>query len=106
MPARPAPRRATVGHDSERKKSLARNPFRVHEYTFDEMRSGDRFRSRSSSSWKGLNGNEKVNTYYAENGAVRAHDPALRHLPDCKILPASLLTAPYNLIHEPPDSQH
>ena len=27
VPARPAPRRATVGHDSNVKKSLARNPF-------------------------------------------------------------------------------
>lgn len=79
------------------KKSLARNPFHVHEYTFDEMRS-EIGSLTNQFELKGLNGNEKVNTYYAENGKfvrmILRFDIFGLH----KILPASWLTAPYNLI--------
>ena len=47
---------------------------------------------------KGLSGNEKVNTYYAENGKVRAHDPALRHLRTAQDPAGLLVDGAYNLI--------
>ncbi|MFN8166464.1 MAG: hypothetical protein U0X76_09945 [Bacteroidia bacterium] len=49
------------------KKSLARNPFHVHEYTFDEIK-GEISSLTPNFNLKGLNGNEVVNKYYAENG--------------------------------------
>lgn len=79
------------------KKSLARNPFHVHEYSFDEMKRevGD---LNGSFELNGLNGNEKVNKYYEENGKfvrmILRFDVFGLH----KRLPASWLTAPYNLI--------
>jgi ubiquinone/menaquinone biosynthesis C-methylase UbiE len=79
------------------KKSLARNPFHVHEYTFDEMKqevSG----IPSGFELQGLKGNQKVNSYYEENGkfvrTILKFDVLGLH----KKLPASWLTAPYNLV--------
>jgi ubiquinone/menaquinone biosynthesis C-methylase UbiE len=79
------------------KKSLARNPFHVHEYTFDEMKkevSG----IPSGFELQGLKGNDKVNRYYEENGKfvrmILKWDVLGLH----KRLPASWLTAPYNLV--------
>lgn len=79
------------------KKSLARNPFHVHEYTFEEMRKevGD---LTGSFELKGLNGNERVNAYYAENGKFVRMILKFDVLGLHKRLPASWLTAPYNLI--------
>lgn len=79
------------------KKSLARNPFHVHEYTFSEM--DEELKSLGASfELKGLNGNESVNTYYAENGKfvrmILKWDIFKLH----QRLPAGLLTKPYNLI--------
>lgn len=79
------------------KMSLARNPFHIHEYTFDEMRkeAGEVFRTFDL---LGLNGNEKVNKYYQENGKwvrkILKWDVLGLH----KIIPTELLTIPYNLI--------
>ncbi len=79
------------------KKSLARNPFHVHEYTFDEMHNelksiGARFEL------VGLNGNKKVNDYYEANGkfvrAILKWDVLGLH----KRLPSKVLAAPYNFI--------
>ncbi|MGI8892949.1 MAG: methyltransferase domain-containing protein [Bacteroidia bacterium] len=79
------------------KKSLARNPFHVHEYTFNEMMSeikstGAEFELR------GLQGDEKVNRYYEENSkwvkSILKFDVLGLH----KKLPAGLLTVPYNFI--------
>jgi ubiquinone/menaquinone biosynthesis C-methylase UbiE len=79
------------------KKSLARNPFHVHEYTFDEMR---REVSDLTGAFelKGLNGNERVNAYYAENGKFVRMILKFDILGLHKRLPASWLTAPYNLV--------
>lgn len=79
------------------KKSLARNPFHVHEYTFDEMRS-EVAPLTSSFELKGLNGNDRVNTYYAENGKFVRMILRFDVLGLHKRLPASWLTAPYNFI--------
>lgn len=79
------------------KKSLARNPFHVHEYTFAEMRQevGSIF---SSFELLGLKGNEKVNAYYAANGRWVRAILKLDILGLHKILPSGLLVKPYNLI--------
>ena len=79
------------------KKSLARNPFHVHEYTFSEM--DQELKSLGANfELKGLNGNESVNSYYAENGKfvrmILKWDIFKLH----QRLPAGLLTKPYNLI--------
>lgn len=79
------------------KKSLARNPFHVHEYTFDEMRGEVNDLTRSFQ-LKGLNGNETVNNYYHENGKFVRMILRFDILGLHKRLPASWLTAPYNLI--------
>ncbi len=79
------------------KMSIARNPFHVHEYTFDEIRkevSG----IFPSFELMGVQGNEKVNQYYQENAAwakkILRFDPLGIH----KMIPASWLVAPYNFL--------
>jgi ubiquinone/menaquinone biosynthesis C-methylase UbiE len=79
------------------KKSLARNPFHVHEYTFDEMRSEAGSLTKDFS-LKGLNGNERVNSYYAENGKFVRMILRFDVLGLHKRLPASWLTKPYDII--------
>lgn len=78
-------------------KSFARNPFHIHEYTFGEMKS-ELSTVFPSYELKALMGNEKVNAYYLQNEkAVRRilrWDIFRLH----KIIPASLLMKPYNLI--------
>jgi ubiquinone/menaquinone biosynthesis C-methylase UbiE len=79
------------------KKSLARNPFHVHEYTFDEIKkeiSG----LTSSHDLQGLNGNEKVNTYYRENGKFVRMILRFDILKMHKWLPSAWLSRPYNWI--------
>lgn len=79
------------------KMSIARNPFHVHEYTFDEMKSemGNVF---SNFRLMGLNGNDKVNQYYADNARwakkILRLDPLGLH----KLVPASWLVKPYNYL--------
>jgi ubiquinone/menaquinone biosynthesis C-methylase UbiE len=79
------------------KKSLARNPFHVHEYTFEEMRK-EVSDLTSAFQLKGLNGNQRVNSYYAENGKFVRMILRFDILGLHKRLPASWLTAPYNFI--------
>lgn len=79
------------------KKSLARNPFHEHEYTFDEMKKEvETFTSIFE--LKGLNGNEKVNKYYSENGKfvrmILRFDVLKMH----RWLPSAWLSKPYNWI--------
>jgi 2-polyprenyl-3-methyl-5-hydroxy-6-metoxy-1,4-benzoquinol methylase len=79
------------------KKSLARNPFHVHEYTFQEMKSevGD---LTNKFELKGLNGNERVNKYYAENGKFVRMILRFDILKMHKWLPSAWLSKPYNWI--------
>ena len=78
-------------------KSLARNPFHVHEYTFDEMKKEVESMTKNFE-LKGLNGNTRVNSYYEENSKfvkmILKWDILKLH----RILPASLLTKPYNWV--------
>jgi len=79
------------------KKSLARNPFHVHEYTFEEMKK-EVSSFTNNFELKGLNGNETVNKYYAENGKfvrmILRFDIFKMH----RWLPSAWLSKPYNLI--------
>jgi 2-polyprenyl-3-methyl-5-hydroxy-6-metoxy-1,4-benzoquinol methylase len=79
------------------KKSFARNPFHVHEYTFEEMRA-ELKSTGAIFELKGLQGDEKVNQYYEENSKwvrrILKYDVFGLH----KKLPAGLLTVPYNRI--------
>jgi len=79
------------------KRSLARNPFHVHEYTFDEMKSeiGSVFKSFEL---LGLAGNEQVETYYQKNAEWASRILKWDIFGLHKILPASLLVKPYNFI--------
>ena len=79
------------------KKSLARNPFHVHEYTFDEMRH-EISNLSPIFQLQGLNGNTTVNNYYLENGKFVRMILRFDILGLHKRLPASWLTAPYNFI--------
>ncbi|MBX7206501.1 MAG: class I SAM-dependent methyltransferase [Bacteroidia bacterium] len=77
------------------KMSIARNPFHVHEYTFDEMRS-EAAKVFEKFELKGIQGNSKVNEYYEQNARwakkILRLDPLGLH----KIIPASWLVRPYN----------
>jgi len=79
------------------KKSLARNPFHVHEYTFEEMIKELKLLD-AKFEVKGLQGDQKVNKYYEENSkwvrGILKFDVLGLH----KKLPAEWLTAPYNWI--------
>ncbi len=79
------------------KKSLARNPFHVHEYTFAEMQE-EMSALTPHIALQGLQGNEVVNNYYAENGkwvrSILKWDVLKLHT----LIPAKLLTGPYNWI--------
>jgi len=79
------------------KMSIARNPFHVHEYTFDEMRKEATEVFDSIELW-GVQGNEKVNLYYEENARwakkILRLDPLGLH----KLIPASWLVTPYNFL--------
>lgn len=79
------------------KMSIARNPFHVHEYTFDEMKS-EMVQTFKSFEIKGVQGNEAVNKYYEDNARwakkILRLDPLGLH----KIIPASWLVAPYNFL--------
>lgn len=79
------------------KKSLARNPYHKFEYTFAEMEKDFR-EVYSDLEICGLQGNERVNTYYRDNAkwvnGILKWDVLGLH----KILPAKLLSLPYNLL--------
>jgi ubiquinone/menaquinone biosynthesis C-methylase UbiE len=77
------------------KMSIARNPFHVHEYTFDEMRAeaGSVF---NNIDLLGVQGSEKVNKYYEDNSKWAKKILRLDPLGIHKMLPASWLVIPYN----------
>lgn len=79
------------------KRTLARNPFHVHEYTFDEM-AAELESIFHSYELYGLCGNEKVEAYYQKNAEwvrkVMRWDVLGIH----KFLPAALIAKPYNMI--------
>jgi hypothetical protein len=79
------------------KMSIARNPFHVHEYTFDEMRK-EITAVFKQAALNGLQGNEKVNKYYEENARwakkILRLDPLGLH----KMVPSSWLVKPYNFL--------
>ena len=79
------------------KMSIARNPFHVHEYTFDEMKKemGQVFPSFEI---KGVQGNEAVNKYYEDNARWAKKILRLDPLGIHKLIPASWLVAPYNFL--------
>ncbi len=81
------------------KMSIARNPFHIHEMTFAEMRNeATKVFGSSGFELMGLQGNEKVNTYYSENSKWVKRIMKWDVLGIHKILPASLLIKPYNWI--------
>jgi 2-polyprenyl-3-methyl-5-hydroxy-6-metoxy-1,4-benzoquinol methylase len=79
------------------KMSIARNPFHVFEYTFDEMQK-EAASVFSSIELQGLQGNEIVNKYYDDNSKwakrILMFDPLGLH----KLVPANWLIAPYNFL--------
>ncbi len=79
------------------KKSLARNPFHIHEYTFDEMKK-EVSDLTNQFELRGLNGNQRVNKYYEENGKfvrmILRFDIFKMH----RWLPSAWLSKPYNWI--------
>ena len=78
-------------------KSLARNPFHVHEYTFAEMRK-EMSDLPADFELLGLKGNETVNNYYLENSKFVRSILKWDFLGLHKMLPSSWLTGPYNWI--------
>jgi 2-polyprenyl-3-methyl-5-hydroxy-6-metoxy-1,4-benzoquinol methylase len=79
------------------KMSIARNPFHVHEYTFDEMQQeAASVFGEQNIELRGVQGSERVNQYYADNAKwakkILRLDPLGLH----KLLPSSWLTVPYN----------
>jgi ubiquinone/menaquinone biosynthesis C-methylase UbiE len=78
-------------------KSFARNPFHIHEYTFDEMKTEIQ-PVFPSFELKALKGNETVNNYYRENEKFVRRIMKWDVLKLHRIFPASLLTKPYNLV--------
>jgi ubiquinone/menaquinone biosynthesis C-methylase UbiE len=79
------------------KRSLARNPFHVHEYTFDEF-AAELKPIFPQFEFFGLAGNEKVENYYAKNAAFVKNILRWDVLGLHKLLPASVLIKPYNAI--------
>jgi ubiquinone/menaquinone biosynthesis C-methylase UbiE len=79
------------------KRSLARNPFHIHEYTFEEMQNEVSSLTKNFE-LKGLNGNDKVKQYYEENGKFVRNILKWDVLGLHKKLPASWVTVPYNFI--------
>lgn len=79
------------------KMSLARNPFHAFEYDFAGMES-DFQKVFEEVEMNGLQGNERVNHYYHDNNkwvkSILKWDVLGLH----KILPASLITLPYNFL--------
>jgi len=78
-------------------KSFARNPFHIHEYTFDEM-DAELKSIFPGSELKALKGNEKVNAYYKQNEKMVRKIMKWDVLKLHPIIPASWLMKPYNWI--------
>lgn len=77
--------------------SIARNPFHVHEYTFSEMES-EISKVFDSYTIQGVQGNVQVNAYYEDNAKWAKKILRLDPLGIHKLIPASWLVAPYNLL--------
>ena len=79
------------------KMSIARNPFHVHEMDFAEMKLAAEAVFDEVELW-GVQGTERVNTYYEENAKwakkILRFEPLGLH----KLIPASLLVVPYNFL--------
>lgn len=80
------------------KMTIARNPFHVHEYTFDEMKGHMNKVFGESYKIMGLNGNDIVNKYYDENSKWAKRILRLDPLGIHKLIPASWLIKPYNYL--------
>jgi ubiquinone/menaquinone biosynthesis C-methylase UbiE len=78
-------------------KSFARNPFHIHEYTFDEMKT-ELQNIFTGTELKALKGNQKVNDYYRENEKMVRKIMKWDVLKLHRIIPASLLMKPYNMV--------
>lgn len=79
------------------KRLLARNPFHIHEYTFDEMKNEVAAITKNFD-LQGLGGNEKVHRYYEENGRFVQKILKWDVLGLHKRLPAAWVSGPYNFI--------
>ncbi len=79
------------------KMSIARNPFHVHEYTFDEMK-GEVSQVFDTFEIQGVQGTAVVNKYYEDNARWAKKILRLDPLGIHKIIPASWLVAPYNFL--------
>lgn len=79
------------------KMSIARNPFHVHEYTFDEMKAEASDVFTSIELW-GVQGSERVNKYYEDNARWAKKILRLDPLGIHKMIPANWLVAPYNFL--------
>jgi ubiquinone/menaquinone biosynthesis C-methylase UbiE len=79
------------------KMSIARNPFHVHEYTFDEMRA-EAESVFTNFALQGVQGTDKVNKYYADNTRWAKKILRLDPLGIHKLIPASVLIRPYNFL--------
>jgi ubiquinone/menaquinone biosynthesis C-methylase UbiE len=79
------------------KMSIARNPFHVHEYTFDEMKQ-EMGKVFSNYDIKGVQGNAAVNKYYEDNAKWAKKILRLDPLGIHKMIPARWLVAPYNFL--------
>jgi hypothetical protein len=77
--------------------SIARNPFHVHEYTFDEMQK-EASSVFSKIELQGLQGNAAVNKYYDDNSKWAKRILMLDPLGLHKLVPANWLVAPYNFL--------
>ncbi|MCF8255144.1 MAG: class I SAM-dependent methyltransferase [Bacteroidia bacterium] len=79
------------------KMSIARNPFHVHEYTFEEMKN-EASQVFDKIELYGVQGNQKVNNYYEENSKWAKKILRLDPLGIHKMIPSSWLVAPYNFL--------
>lgn len=79
------------------KMSIARNPFHVHEYTFDELRK-EMEEVFDEVNVQGVQGTPRVNKYYEDNAKWAKKILRLDPLGIHKIIPASWLVAPYNFL--------
>lgn len=79
------------------KMSIARNPFHVFEYTFDEMKV-EMDAVFDLAEIKGVQGNAQVNQYYEDNAQWAKKILRLDPLGIHKKIPASWLVAPYNFL--------
>jgi len=81
------------------KKTFARNPFHIKEYSFEEMRN-DIAHTTSNFQLLGLQGNDIVNSYYKENQKAVQRLMRWDVFNIHKILPAKWIAVPYNVLNK------